>query len=231
MRVLPQTDPAQVRFFSLRVEAWAQDPEGLGLTDAQVAQLAERTAAAKAAETTMLNARDAAEAATRAFHNACGAMRSLGAPMIATIKAKARFDANVYEAAMIFPPDAPTFTSKPPAPPRDANATIRATGEIVLTWRGSGPTGTDHGPGARGGHGVQYAVLRARMNDETGRREGFQLIAVTGDLRFEEAPLPAGTYQYTIHARRGDKQSQSCNAVVVQIGAGEAARTHARIAA
>ncbi|CAG0995326.1 hypothetical protein PHYC_02526 [Phycisphaerales bacterium] len=230
MRVLPQTDPAQVLFFSLRVGAWAEDPAALGLLPEQVAELAEFTAAAKDAALAMAQARNAAEAATRSFHIACERMRGLGAPMIATIKARAQFDRSVYSKAMLFPPDAPTRSDKPPAPPRSLRADVRASGEIVLTWRGSGPTGTDHGPGARGGHGVQYAILRKSYAPDGTLLEPYRLIAVTGERRFEDAPLPAGQYAYAIRARRGDAESVTSSAVSVQIGAAEARRT-ARIAA
>lgn len=230
MRVLPQTDPAQVLFFSLRVGEWAQDPEAIGVTPEQVTQLAELTAAAREAKLAMERARSAAESATAMFHNACERLRELGAPMIATIKARARFDRSVYGAAMIPAPDEPTFSKKPPSPPRSLNAAVNANGEILLTWRGSGPTGTDHGPGARGGHGVQYAVFRKSATADGILREPYRLIAVTGERRFRDDPLPAGQYTYAIRARRGDAESAFSTNVAVYIGAGETGRP-ARIAA
>src|SRR5690606_8368975 len=125
----------QIQWFALRLPAWQADPAAIGLTPAQVGELADLLARAEADLAAAHAAREAARIATAAHHESADSLRDAGARLIATIKAFAATPGQMdaYEAAMIPRPRPRTRRPAPAAPSRPA-AAIAPTGEVTLTW-------------------------------------------------------------------------------------------------
>ncbi len=206
MRVLPRTIDKQIAFFETRVPLWSQDPEALGLSGETVEQIKTLTDEARAAYQAAVAARNAAQSATLLLRSALEKLRKPGAAAVATIKAKASTmdDNSIYASAHIDPPNKPG-AAPDLGTPRNVSVVISSAGCAVVTWEGTGPTGTARGRGSRGGGGLYYSILRQGPGEAMPR-----VVGATGERSFadQQPPLvPGATLVYFVQACRGARHS------------------------
>lgn len=205
MPVVPETISGKIEFFEEHLPVWTADPTTIGLTPAQVTQLASLTAAARdafdAAQTVRMNSRTATQTQNRAVAD----MAAFGGDLIKTIRAFAETtgDESVYELAAI-PAPAPPAPAPPPTTPENVRAVIDASGNVVVTWESENVAP----------HTGAYFSVRRKLETETAYKE----IGASGTRQFIDGAIPNGTVsaRYQIRAHRGDLQSAWCQAVVVQ---------------
>lgn|GEM_PF-3960196 len=153
---------------------------------AQVTELSGLTSTASSDYQAALVARQASKDATGTYHGSTGNLRTLGAALVATIKAyaEATGDPGVYSAASIPAPADPTPSADPVAP-TDIALSMRPQGYIDITW-----TGTVAG-------GTFYEVQRSL----SGGAEWTTIASVPARTTLDQG-VPAGTEQafYRIRA-------------------------------
>ncbi len=143
MSVLSEKRSEVIQFFTQRLSSWQANPEQIGLSAAQVTELAGLTATASTSYQEALTQRQNSKDATIQFHENTDSLRDFGAALIATIKAfaEATDDAGVYALASIPEPADPT-PSAPPAVPTNITLFMRAQGSVDIAWDGSLAGGT-----------------------------------------------------------------------------------------
>jgi hypothetical protein len=206
---IPRQGIDQIGFCETHAPVWAFDPAFIGLTPAQVTQLATLTAAARAAFEAAESARLASMAATTAYHDALASMRTHAADLVGLIRALAQstHDTEVYAAAQISPPrerrPAPT-----PTTPTEIDATLNSDGSITLTWRSHNATPST---------GAYFQVER-KLGGET----GYRVIGGAPTRTFRDTTIPAGVgaAAYIITGFRGNRRGESSQSFVVQFGGG-----------
>lgn len=220
MTVVPDRDLDAVQFFESHVPVWAATPAAVGLTAAQVAALDTATKAARNAYTAQQNARNAAKAATTAYHNNVGTMREIGGDLIKTIKAFAATSNNpgVYAAAQI-PMPAQPGPLPPPGQPDDFDVRLTGSGGLSLNWKAANAAPST---GA-------YFTVRRRL----GSQGPFVFIGGTGGKTFVDDSIPAGTsfVTYLVQGFRGEQPGPESELVSVQFGAGDNVNAQFKLAA
>ena len=143
MTVLSNKRSDVIQFFTQRLASWQANPELIGLTAAQVTELAGLTASASSKYQEALVARQASKDATLEYYESTDSLRDFGAALIATIKAfaDATDDAGVYALASIPEPADPS-PSAAPAVPTSITLFMRAQGSVEIAWDGSLAGGT-----------------------------------------------------------------------------------------
>lgn len=143
MSVLSEKRSEVIQFFTQRLSSWQANPELIGLSPAQVTELAGLTATASSRYQDALVSRQASKDATLEYYNTTDALRNFGAALIATIKAfaDATGDPGVYALASIPEPADPT-PSAAPAVPTGVTLFMRAQGSVEIRWDGSLAGGT-----------------------------------------------------------------------------------------
>ncbi len=203
--VLPASREQLINWFNERIAAWGADPAGIGLTAAQVADLAGRLAASDAALNDANAARIASKDATVVYHSETDDLRAFGADLIKTIKAYAETtnNAGVYAAASVPPPLPPT-PAGPPDRPTDFEAELLSGGGLHLSWKGTTSKS------------AYFSVFR-KAEGET----DFTLLDSPKDKFFDDNTIPAGvnSVTYYIQARRDDFRVDSVH-YTVSFGAG-----------
>lgn len=207
MPVLPPTRLAQIQFFETHLPVWASEPEAIGLTADQVADLQMRTNLARANYEAAQTARENSRNATVGYHQAVDAMRELGGSLINAIKAfaAATGDPKVYTTAQV-PPPSPRKPAPPPAAPAEITTTMQKNGAVMLRWKLTQPA-----PGA------ETFVSIARQLNGVGE---FVLIGTTGEKKFVDEKLPPGTASavYLLRAHRGGVDSPFSEPVTLYLG-------------
>lgn len=143
MSVLSDKRSEVIQFFTQRLASWQANPELIGLTAAQVTELAGLTASASSRYQDALQARQASKDRTLEYHEGADTLRDFGAALIAAIKAFAETsgDPGVYALASIPEPADPS-PSAAPAVPTSITLFMRAQGSIEIRWDGSLAGGT-----------------------------------------------------------------------------------------
>ncbi len=85
--VLPNSREQTISWFTERIDEWAAKASAIGLTAAQVTELATRLAAAEASFDTAVASRIASKNATVNFYNDTDDLKSYGADLVKVIKA------------------------------------------------------------------------------------------------------------------------------------------------
>lgn len=220
MPIVPDTISGKIQFFEEHLPVWTADPTTIGLTPAQVTQLASLTTAARtafdAAQTVRMNSRTATQTQNRAVAD----MADFGSDLIKTIRAFAQTsgDESVYELAAI-PAPAPPTPAPPPTTPAGVAAVIDASGNVVITWESENAAP----------HTGAYFTVRRKLESQAGYEE----IGASGSRRFIDASIPHGTVsaRYQVRAHRGELQSAWCQAVVVQFSPASSAEGGLTLAA
>ncbi len=221
MPVLPRTRLDKIEWFEQRLDpqhGWLADPGAIGLTAQQVADLADRVAAARAAYDAAQQARNASLSATAAFHAITGDMEGDGRDLIATVKAFAETtdDPGVYARADVPPPAEPT-PAGPPAPPTSVTGTITSDGAVRLRWKGTLS------------HRTFYEIFRRLDGEAT-----WTVLDSVGEKAYLDASVPPGTsgVQYRVRAKRGRHTSAANDPIRLRLGVEPQTGKHAlRVAA
>lgn len=191
-------------------QVFAAQAAQIGLTPAQAAAFADRTAAAAAALDERERLRIAAQTASRKAAVAIAALKAGAGETVALVRAFAGTQENP-DAVLLraeLSPRAARAPAPPPAQPRGLAATLEAaTGTLTLTWKARQP---------RGVSGTTYLVRRRLPGART-----FTLLGLTGGKRFTDAAVPGGvaTVQYTVTAQRGGKAGPTSAILQVNFGA------------
>jgi hypothetical protein len=183
MSVVPRDIVAKIQFFESREAGWQNRAAQIGSSPAEVAALAEKTAAARAAYDAQRRARNAAKDATLALRLAVAAMAGAGGQIIRKVRARAAADGDgVYALASLPAPAAPSPVP-PPGRPTNFAVELAAGGALTLKWTCDNP---------RGARGPIYQVSR-----RTGTTGPFAVVGATGTKRFLDDTLPAGAASVT----------------------------------
>lgn len=187
MSVVPRDLVSKIQFYEDHDPVWSSHATQIGTTSTEVAGLATKTAAARAAYAAQQVAQNAAKDATLTLKLAVDAMAITGSDIIKKIRAKAATDGDgVYALASLPAPASPTPVGAP-GTPSNFKALLNPDGSLKLSWKCVNP------PGATG---TIYSLAR-----RVGATGAFVAIAVTGTKSYTDATLPAGvanvTYQIT----------------------------------
>ncbi|MFG0259312.1 MAG: hypothetical protein ACF8LK_03085 [Phycisphaerales bacterium JB041] len=189
MATTPRRPIDKVEFYETRIDPWAAHAAAIGLTEPAVTQLASLAAEARGAYTGMLEARQAAVAATERFHNAVAAMHGgpgAGSDMLAAIKnhAETTDDPGVYALALVPPPKTRSAVP-PPGTPTRFGVRLLQTGAVELSWECRNP--------ARG-EGTVYEVRRSIGGVGVGP---LVVLGVVGRRKYLDRDIPAGALAET----------------------------------
>ncbi len=221
MRVVPVTNAAKIAFFETHLPAWEANPDTIGLTAEQVADLRASTTEARAAFNDAQQARDAAQAATLRQTQAVIKMAALGGGLIKTIRAFAETtdDRSVYAEAQI--PLPRRGSPLGPAPtPTNLTFELRTDGAIELRWDAETKGRT--------------AFIIERQTQRPGERLGpWRLIGTATAKTFTDAALPTGLEcaVYRVTAERPGGRSEPTHGISVLFGTRPATSTTSRLAA
>lgn len=183
MSVVPADITARIQFSEAHDVPWTDHAAQIGVSTAEVAALAARTVAARAALAEQQAIQNAAMAATLRLRLAMAGMAQAGSDIIKKIRAKAATDGEgVYSLASIPAPARPS-PLPPPGLPTGFTFTLNQVGTLTLKWRCRNP---------RGAQGTIYQV--SRQVDATG---AFTFIGVSGIRRFVDETLPSGAASVT----------------------------------
>jgi hypothetical protein len=169
---------------------WAERAEEIGTTPELVAQLAAQVDEAREALRAKAAAVAAAQSATLRAKSAREAMLTTGATIISQVRAKAATGGTgIFFRAMIDAPQEPSPVGKP-GQPTGFRHTLLQDGALRLTWTCKQP---------RGATGTIYQVYR-----QIGMSGPFKFLGPTGERRFEDDTIPAGTsvLMYRVNAMR-----------------------------
>lgn len=201
--IVPRNRDEMITFYRTHLPRWQMDPERIGLTVGQVAQIADLLAEAETAEREAAQARSAARCKTDQLNAKADSLRRNGAAAMATIRATARTgdEIEVYEQANIPMPRKPRPTP-PPEPVTNLRAQPRADGPVSLTWEGSIA------------HGQTFEIYRAVDG---------QRFVLVGSGRFKRwtdtrVPVCAREISYRIVSQRGGRSSTEAAQTRVTFG-------------
>ena len=141
---LPSNNSSALTWLEARIASWVAGPGAIGLTSAQVTDLATDINNARTSFTSVQTVRGEARDGTVEFNAKAKTMKQNASLLIADVKAFANaapIPEQVYSAASILPNDPPS-----PAPvPEQASilsAVLGGDGSITINFKGRGPTGT-----------------------------------------------------------------------------------------
>ena len=183
MSVLPDGKVPKVEFCEQHVAIFLANATAIGTTTTAVTDLQTKTATARAAFNAQKQAQDDAKSATLAFNLAVEAMTTAAADIIKSIKTKAATAGDgVYTLANIPAPALPGPVG-PLGTPSDFTVELQANGHLKLKWKNANP---------KSATGVVYQVFRRSTPEGS-----FDYLGGTGEKRFTDATLPAGSSQVT----------------------------------
>ncbi len=204
---LPAGNRESLEWLEGRIATWNANSATIGLTSAQVLDIAGDIANARGAFTSVQDIRAESKSKTLDWTDKATALHTKASQLIATIKGFAASSGNasaVYVAADLSPKDPPS-PAPAPATPSSLKANLNANGSIDLAWVGSGPTGT------------LYEVYR-KLDGET----TFDLLGnVDAQTKeYNDATLPVGATfaTYMIRAVRAEKSSANSTQFNIQFG-------------
>lgn len=183
MRIVPKKYVPKILFFKTHLAPWLEHAEQLGIPADQVALLQEQVETARARYNARQAAQQAAETATEAYHNAVDAMNTTGVSLLQQIRARgAVAGRDIYKMAQI-PVPAKKSPVGPPGTPAAFTADLHQDGALLLKWN------CDNPPRAAG---TVYHISR-KITHGPAAGPTFTFLAVTGDRKFLDATIPAGT--------------------------------------
>lgn len=191
MSLVPSKFPERVTFYENHIEPFTTNALAIGITTAEAADLATKTAAARAALTAREVAAQAAENATVSMRDAIDAMSTAGAALIKKIRAKAEQVGNnsVYPLASIPPPAIPSPAGRP-GTPSQFKAQLNPDGSLTFKWSCDNPVGTS---------GTIYQIFR---RPEGSTEETY--LGGCGGKEFTDVTIPPGSTSliYSVQAVR-----------------------------
>lgn len=204
---LPSGNQESLIWLEGHIVGWNANYASIGLSSAQVIDLATDIANTRQSFTTVTESRQTAKSDTLDWNLKATDLHKKAAEMITTIKGFAATSGNagaVYVAADLSPKDPPQPAGAP-AQPTNLAATLIPGGDVELTWDGTGPTGTMYGV---------YRKLDGEVN--------FIFVGNSNakDKAFTDTTLPVGTTlaTYQIKAVRSGDESVPSGPLPVQFG-------------
>ena len=190
--VVPKSRQEMIQWFSQRAANWAASAQTLGLTIAEVTELATLINAAQTAQSAAFSARISAKDSTITYHTAADALAAYGAALILRIKgnAAATNNPNIYAEASIPLPEDPSPLG-PPATPTDLSAAINNEGQVEVRWNASREGGT--------------SFIIERSITPVGQVQGpWTLLTSVEERRFidQNVPLGLSSALYRVRAQR-----------------------------
>lgn len=197
MALVPVKLSDKIEFFQGHLAPFAQHAAELGLSDAEVAELTDLVADARAARLAQDMAQTAARSATANYNMAVEKMSRAGATAIMKIRTRAEStgDLQLYPLGGL-PLPAERSPIDAPGTPFRLVTTLDSNGSLALQWGCKNPKGSS---------GTTYYLSRS-----IGDTKVFNFLAITGAKRFVDTTIPPGTSQilYKIQAVRSTKSGQ-----------------------
>ncbi len=199
MNVLPRTDRELMTWVRTRLETWQVEAAAIGLSQADVDELAGKLDAAAEAYSAVVSARTHARTMTVGWRFAGGALRELAGALVASIKAKAERTGNrsVYTDALIPPARRRSALGRPPMPLM-RGLSMPHSGIMELRW-----TGTRRG-------GTMFLIYRGLHSGSASTLQNPTLLDSTTQFVYRDRTLPPGTLSvsYYIVAQRAGGRSE-----------------------
>ena len=194
-----------------RIDGWNTNFASIGLTSAQVTDLAGDIISTRTSFTSVQAARTEAKAETQSWYTNADELHTKAAELITLIKsfaANSRSSAAVYLAADMTPRNPPS-PAPPPEQPGNLKATLNGDGTVTISWDGRGPTGTVYNVSRRLPAETSFAFI--------GQGDG-------RDKSFTDATVPTGSASalYIVQAVRGSDVSTPSSAFNVLFSSGDA---------
>ncbi len=173
---MPNDRTQALDWVEAHIDPWTENQAAINLSVEQVAAITLLAETAREKLIAAGTARDAAKAATAAWHQSADQMKSFSSSLIAELKSYARGEGGevVYQLAQISkraqPGEAP-----PPAVPTSLTSSLTNQGDVALTWKGKGPTGTRY-------------IIERKLPAET----KFFFLGDTSDKAFTDKTVPSG---------------------------------------
>jgi hypothetical protein len=193
---LPSDRRPALEWLEGHIVGWNTNFASIGLTSAQVLDLAQDIANSRSTFTTVQTSRAAARADTQDWYDSIDALHKKAAGLITTIKSYAATSgtsAAVYAAADMTPRSNPSPTPAPDQP-TSVLATLQPNGSVTVSFDGKGPGGT------------VYQVYRKLVTESN-----FSLIGTVGakTKEFNDPTVPSAiaSAMYQIRAQHGEKFS------------------------
>jgi hypothetical protein len=210
MRRVPKPINSRIRFFQSRLSQWVDHASEIGVSSEDVDAFVAMVDEARAAYSTQVASKQAAQAATSSLRSKVATMSNMGAVLIRQIEAKARMsDGGVYPVARLSAPKAAT-PIKAPGTPFRFTAQLQGDGALLLKWDCKNP---------RGSVGTIYEVRR-----RIGVGGEMVYLGNVGVKKFVDNTLPpaalaAGSLVYQIAAVRSKRRGSAAE-FPVPIGGG-----------
>ncbi len=211
MAILPRKDSDLLNWVSSRSDLWSSEATFLGFTTQQVTAWTALINEAQVANQAAEQARNASKAATSALRDSIRTLRRETGELIDQVRLtadRAENPVKVYNRAQVPEPTPPSPRPAPEAP-RDLSATLDAsTGDLRLTWKASGNSGTVY-------------TIRRRVTTSTGTTAS-EVVGVTGSKRFTDDDVPTGarSVQYTVQGARGRSIGPESAILTIAFGRG-----------
>jgi len=206
-RNIPSSRRQRLNWMESLIEQWTTNQAAIGLSGATITALTAEIDAARAAFTASNEIHTFARAATTNYHFKADAAHAMASDAVKTIKAFAENSTapgSVYSLSGLTSKAAASPVA-PPETPLITGLSLNGDGSVTVTWRGSGPTGTNY-------------LVRRKNAGET----AFVIIGQSGpsNKRLVDSGVPAGTpsAMYSVQAVRGDDQSPMSGVSTIQFG-------------
>lgn len=209
MATIPPSRPAQITFCTTHVPVWEEHETAIGLPDGFAEELGVLTQAARDAASAAYTARQASEAATKAYHDAVAAMRAKAARGVLLIRTHAAMTDAVAVLTMAQIPVEKSPSAVPlPTMPTSVACDVDTTGAVRVTWESTGT------------HGGYFDIFRRLDATPNGPIGAFVCIGSSGDRSFVDATIPVGTFQamYQVRACRGKRKGPLSLMTAFQFG-------------
>lgn len=180
MGTVPVNKVGKIEFYETHIDQWSSNALAIGLSVAECGALASLVTTARADLVAQEIAADDARSATGTCNTSVGTMHSLGATMIAKIRAfaEATNSPGVYSLANI-PPRADPTTVGPPGQCVELTVSLLIGGQLQLRWKSTNPENAG---------GTVYEVRR-----KIGSSPFIVIGAAGGDKTFIDDTLPVGS--------------------------------------
>jgi len=183
MSVVPQKTVDKIQFFEDHIAPWTTNATAIGTTTTAVTALDTKTQAARDSYTAQQVAQAVAKAATETLKQAVAEMATSGSAIIDQIRAAAKNTGDgVYPLAQIPAPATPSPVGAP-GQPNNFAVELAADGALTINWKCANPVGCV---------GTIYQVWRRTTADGE-----FAYLGGTGERKFVDATIPAGSSQVT----------------------------------
>jgi hypothetical protein len=202
----PKPSVDQILWFETHIGAWTAAPTTFGTTAAACTALQGYITNARKVYNDAQATREASKNATLAETAGVNNMLFSGRAMVNTIKAFIENSHNdTLWAQAGLSPENPPGVAPDPVAPTDMSVTLTGSGNLVLNWKASQPTGVSR---------VVYSIKRAIDSAD------YVLLNTVGKKTYTDMTVPIGTHmvRYIITASHGDQTSPESAVFTVQFG-------------